>query len=186
MIAVGVVLLVFASADKRVAVLQVVRDLPAGTQLTADDVRSIDVSADPSLAVVHAVDLPTIVGQYAKVRIVGGGLLSTGLLQTRPLVGPGAAVVAVTVPAGEVPAGLRERSQVEVVMPTTRPVTGASGKVSPVVGRVVGLPAAPDSVTGQMSLSLEVSSADAVTVAAAAAVRVVLLDPGMDAAGMTP
>jgi len=65
MIAVGVVLLVFASADKRVAVLQVVRDLPAGTQLTADDVRSIDVSADPSLAVVHAVDLPTIVGQYA-------------------------------------------------------------------------------------------------------------------------
>jgi len=39
MIAVGVVLLVFASADKRVAVLQVVRDLPAGTQLTADDVR---------------------------------------------------------------------------------------------------------------------------------------------------
>jgi len=182
MIAVGVVLLVFASADKRVAVLQVVRDLPAGTQLTADDVRSIDVSADPSLAVVHAVDLPTIVGQYAKVRIVGGGLLSTGLLQARPLVGPGAAVVAVTLPAGEVPAGLRERSQVEVVMPTT----GDTLPLAPVTGRVVGLPAAPDSVTGQMSLSLEVSSADAVTVANAAAVRVVLIDPGMDAAGMTP
>ena len=182
MIAVGVVLLVFASADKRVAVLQVVRDLPAGTQLTADDVRSIDVSADPSLAVVHAVDLPTIVGQYAKVRIVGGGLLSTGLLQARPLVGPGAAVVAVTLPAGEVPAGLRERSQVEVVMPAT----GDTLPLAPVTGRVVGLPAAPDSVTGQMSLSLEVSSADAVTVANAAAVRVVLIDPGMDAAGMTP
>ena len=182
MIAVGVVLLVFASADKRVAVLQVVRDLPAGTQLTADDVRSIDVSADPSLAVVHAVDLPTIVGQYAKVRIVGGGLLSTGLLQARPLVAPGAAVVAVTLPAGEVPAGLRERSQVEVVMPTT----GDTLPLAPVTGRVVGLPAAPDSVTGQMSLSLEVSSADAVTVANAAAVRVVLVDPGMDAAGMTP
>ena len=182
MLAVGVVLLVFASADKRVAVLQVVRDLPAGTQLTADDVRSIDVSADPSLAVVHAVDLPTIVGQYAKVRIVGGGLLSTGLLQARPLVGPGAAVVAVTLPAGEVPAGLRERSQVEVVMPTT----GDTLPLAPVTGRVVGLPAAPDSVTGQMSLSLEVSSADAVTVANAAAVRVVLIDPGVDAAGMTP
>jgi len=48
------------------------------------------------------------------------------------------------------------------------------------------LPAAPDSVTGQMSLSLEVSSADAVTVAGATAVRVVLIDPGVDAAGMTP
>jgi len=174
--------LVFASADKRVAVLQVVRDLPAGTQLTADDVRSIDVSADPSLAVVYAVDLPTVVGQYAKVRIAGGGLLSSGLLQARPLVAPGAAVVAVTLPAGEVPAGLRERSQVEVVMPTT----GDTLPLPPVTGRVVGLPAAPDSVTGQMSLSLEVSSADAVTVANAAAVRVVLIDPGMDSAGLTP
>ena len=182
MLAVGVVLLVFASADKRVAVLQVVRDLPAGTQLTAADVRPIDVSADPSLAVVHAVDLPTVVGQYAKVRIVGGGLLSTGLLQSRPLVAPGSAVVAVTLPAGEVPAGLRERSQVEVVMPTT----GDTLPLAPVTGRVVGLPAAPDSVTGQMSLSLEVSSADAVTVAGAAAIRVVLIDPGVDAAGMTP
>ena len=182
MIAVGVVLLVFASADKRVAVLQVVRDLPAGTQVTAADVRSIEVSADPSLAVVHAVDLPTVVGQYAKVRIVGGGLLSAGLLQARPLVAPGSAVVAVTLPAGEVPAGLRERSQVEVVMPTT----GDTLPLAPVTGRVVGLPAAPDSVTGQMSLSLEVSSADAVTVANAAAVRVVLIDPGADAAGMAP
>jgi hypothetical protein len=182
MIAVGVVLLVFASTDKRVAVLQVVRDLPAGTQLTADDVRTVDVSADPSLAVVRAVDLSTVVGQYAKVRIVGGGLLSTGLLQARPLVAPGSAVVAVTVPAGEVPAGLRERSQVEVVMPTT----GDTLPVAPVTGRVVGLPASPDSVTGQMSLSLEVSSADAVTVANATAIRVVLIDPGVDVAGIAP
>lgn len=180
MIAVGVVLLVFASADKRVAVLQVVRDLPAGTQLTVEDVRSIDVSADPSLAVVHAVDLSTVVGQYAKVRIVGGGLLSTGLLQARPLVAPGSAVVAVTLPAGEVPAGLRERSQVEVVIPTA----GDAVPVAPVTGRVVGLPAAPDSVTGQMSLSLEVSSSDAVTVANAETVRVVLIDPGTDAVGV--
>jgi len=53
-----------------------------------------------------------------------------------------------------------------------------------VTARVVGLPAAPDSVTGQMSLSLEVSAADAVTVANAAAVRVVLIDPGVDLAGV--
>src|SRR4051812_17083785 len=183
MVAVGIVLLVFASADKRVAVLQVVRDLPAGTRLTTDDVRSIDVSTDPSLAVVRTVDLQGVVGHYTKVRIVSGGLLATGLLQGQPLVAPGSAVVAVTVPAGEVPAGIRERSQVQVVMPSA----GNSHDVAPaapVVGRVVGLPAAPDSVTGQMSLSLEVSAIDAVTVANAAAVRVVLLDPGVDPAGV--
>src|SRR3954465_2025636 len=134
MVAVGIVLLVFASADKRVAVLQVVRDLPAGTQLTADDVRSIDLSTDPSLAVVRTVDLAGVIGQYTKVRIVSGGLLATGLLQGQPLVAPGAAAVGVAVRAGEAPAGIRARSRVQVVMP----VGGNSHDVAPaapVVGR---------------------------------------------------
>jgi hypothetical protein len=180
--AVGVILLVFSTADRRVAVLQVVRDLPAGTQLTAGDVRSIELTSDPSLAVVKTADLAVVVGQYAKVRIVGGGLLAPGLLQALPLVAPGSAVVAVTSPSGELPTGLRERSQVQIVVPTV----GNATPVAPVVGRVVGLPAAPDSVTGQMSVSFEVSSIDAVTIAGAARVRVVLIDPGSDAAGIAP
>jgi hypothetical protein len=182
LVAVGVVLFVFSTTDKRVAILQVVRDIPAGSQLNADDLRSIELSTDPSLAVVKASDLAVVVGRYTKVRIVSGGLLATGLLQTAPLVAPGAAVVAVTVSAGELPAGLRERSQVEVVVPST----GDSASPAPVFGRVVGLPAAPDSTTGQMSVSLEVSVADAVVVAAAVKVRLVLLDPGVDPADVTP
>jgi SAF domain len=181
MVAVGVVLLVFSTADRRVAVLQVVRDLPAGTELTAADVRSIELSADPSLAVVDAADISSVVGRYTKVRILGGGLLAPGLLQAEPLVAPGSAVVAVTIPSGELPAGLRERSQVQIVMPTP-------GVALPlrVFGRVVGLPAAPDSVTGQLSVSFEMSAGDAVTVANADRVRVVLLDPGTDPTGTTP
>lgn len=182
LVAVGVVLLVFSTADKRVAVLQVVHDLPAGTQLTAADVRSIELSTDPSLAVVKASEIATVIGQYTKVRIVTGGLVASGLLQTAPLVAPGAAVVAVTVPSGELPAGLRERSQVQVVIPPA----GDEAPPPPIVGRVVGLPTEPDSVTGQMSVSLEVAVADAVTVASATRVRVVLLDPGLDPAGSTP
>ncbi len=180
--AIGAVLLVFSTADRRVAVLQVVRDLPAGTQLTADDVRSIELTSDPSLAVVETADLAAFVGQYTKVRIVSGGLLAPGLLQSLPLVAPGSAVVAVTIPSGELPAGLRERSQVQIVIP----MVGDATPIAPIVGRVVGLPAAPDSVTGQMSVSFEVSSTDAVTVAGAARVRVVLIDPGADAAGNPP
>lgn len=180
--AVGVVLLVFSTADRRVAVLQVVRDLPAGSQVGAADVRSIELSTDPSLAVVKTVDLAGVIGQYTKVRIVTGGLLAPGLLQSQPLVALGSAVVAVTIPSGEVPAGLRERSQVQIVIP----VVGDEAQVAPVVGRVVGLPAAPDAVTGQMSVSFEVAVADAVTVASATRVRVVLLDPGVDPAGIAP
>ena len=182
LIAVGVVLLVFSTADKRVPVLQVVRDLPAGAQITAADLRSIELSTDPSLAVVKASDVVSVVGKYAKVRIVTGGLLAAGLLQTAPLVASGASVVAVTVPVGELPAGLRERSRVQIVFPAS----GGATAPLPVFGRVVGLPTEPDSVTGQMSVSLEVASADAVTVATAAKVRVVLLDPGIDPASSPP
>ncbi len=182
LIAVGVVLLVFSTADKRVAVLQVVHDLPAGAQLKAEDLRSIELSTDPSLAVVKAADIASVIGQYTKVRIVTGGLLASGLLQTAPLVVPGAAVVAVTVPSGELPAGMRERSQVQIVIPPT----GDEAPLPPIVGRVVGLPTEPDSVTGQMSVSLEVAASDAVAVASAIRVRVVLLEPGLDPAGSTP
>ena len=182
LVAVGAVLLVFSTADRRVAVLQVVHDLPAGAQLTASDVRSIELSTDPSLAVVRVADVASVVGQYTKVRIVSGGLLATGLLQTTPLVAPGSAVVAVTVPSGEMPAGLRERSQVQVVLLPN----GGTAAPPPVVGRVVGLPISPDTVTGQVSISLEVASIDAVALASATRVRVVLIDPGTDLAGNTP
>lgn len=180
--AVGVVLLVFSTADRRVAVLQVVRDLPAGSRIAAEDVRSIELSSDPSLAVIKTIDRAGVVGQYTRVRIVSGGLLASGLLQSQPLVAPGSAVVAVTIPSGELPAGLRERSQVQIVIP----VVGDAVQIAPVLGRVVGLPTAPDSVTGQMSVSFEVAVTDAVTVASASRVRVVLLDPGSDQAGIAP
>ena len=183
LVAVGVVLLVFSTVDKRVAVLQVIHDLPAGAELTAADLRSIELSTDPSLAVVKVTDVASVVGQYTRVRIVTGGLLAAGLLQPTPLVAPGSAVVAVTVPSGELPAGLRERSQVQVVLLANG---GTDVAPPPVVGRVVGLPISPDSVTGQISISLEVASADAVAVASATRVRVVLLDPGTDLSGGTP
>jgi hypothetical protein len=182
MVSVGVVLLVFSTADRRVAVLQVVRDLPAGAQLGTADVRSIELSTDPSLAVVPAADIASVVGQYTKVRIVTGGLLASGLLQVGALVAPGSAVVAVTIPSGELPAGLRERSQVQIVIPPT----GDEVSPAPVTGRVVGLPDAPDSVTGQLSISFEMSAMDAVVVASATRVRVVLLDPGVDSSGTSP
>ncbi|MEY2444160.1 MAG: hypothetical protein QOE00_740 [Ilumatobacteraceae bacterium] len=182
LVAVGVVLFVFSTTDKRVGVLQVVRDIPAGAQLAAGDVRSVELSTDPSLAVVQSSDIAAVVGRYAKVRIVSGGLLATGLLQAAPLVATGAAVVAVSIPEGELPAGLRERSQVQVVIPPR----GDNPAIISVVGRVVGLPSAADSTTGQMSVSVEVAVADAVVVASAETVRLVLLDPGVDPAGVAP
>jgi SAF domain len=181
--AIGVMLTVFASADKRMPVLQVVRDVPAGTQLSAGDLRIIEVSVDSSLAVVPSSQMVAIVGQYAKVRIVAGSLVATPMLQGAPLVAPGAAIVAVSVPSGELPVGLRERSRVLLVFPQS---SAADVAPEPVEGRVVGLPQSTDTVTGRESLSIEVAVGDAAVLAAAAEVRVVLLDPGVDAASVTP
>ena len=181
--AIGVMLTVFASADKRMPVLQVVRDVPAGAQISVDDLRIIEVSVDSSLAVVPSSQMVAIVGQYAKVRIVAGSLVAAPMLQGEPLVAPGAAIVAVSVPSGELPVGLRERSRVLLVFPQS---SAADAAPAPVEGRVVGLPQATDTVTGRESLSIEVAVGDAAVLASAAEVRVVLLDPGVDAASVTP
>lgn len=180
--AIGVILLIFSTADKRVPVLQLVHDVPAGQQLAAGDLRSIELSADPTLAVVHARDLGGIVGSYARVRMISGSLLAMPMLQSAPLVAPGSAVVAVTVPAGELPAGLRERSHVELVFPLTTSQSADTPQLAPVFGRIIGLPNAPDSLSGKLSVSIEVAAADSVVVAQAPVVRIVLLDPGTDAA----
>ena len=179
-IAISVTLLIFSTADRRVPVLQVVRDVPAGQQLSVGDLRSIEVSAEDTLAIVAAEDLPVVVGRYAKVRLVAGALLTSAALQDQPLVGPGSAVVAVTVPDGELPAGLRERSQVQLVFPPD----GSAIPPPPVVGRVVGLPTTPDGVSGTISVSVELATADATTVAGQRSARIVLLDPGVDPASI--
>lgn len=181
--AIAAILLIFATLDKRVAVLQITRDVPAGTQLSAADLRTIEVSADSSLEVVPAADLDAIVGRYAKVRMVAGTLLAAPSLQAGPLVSPGSSVVAITVAAGELPVGLRERSQLQLVFPLADGAATGSVPGEPILGRAVGLPTAPDSVTGSLSLSVEVAAADGPRLAAAKQVRVVLLEPGLDPAG---
>ena len=178
LIAIGAVLLVFTTMDKRAPVLQLVRDVPAGQQLTADDVRPIELSVDPTLEIVSLADEQAVVGRYAKVRMVSGQLLAHPLLQDRPLVGPTSSVIALMMPSGALPLGLRERSHVLLVFP---PQTGEDKPPPlPVEGHIVGLPTAVDELTGSVSISVEVARASAAIVAGAAQVRVVLLDPQAD------
>ena len=178
-IAVAGNVLVYGSLDDRTAVLQVVRDVPAGAQLSHDDLRAVDVGVDGSVRTIDATALDTVVGSYAKVRLVAGSLVVESALQPAPLVGDDAAVVAVQLPEGELPVGLRERSQVQLVL------RGAGSAVEPagvVTGRMVGLPTPASGATGSLSLSVEVPVVDAARVAASDDVRIVLLPPGDDPA----
>lgn len=176
-IAVGANVVVYASLDDAEPVVQVVRDVPAGSEITADMLRTVDVDADPTVNVVAGDRVDTLVGAYAKVRLVAGSLVTTDQVQADPLVSNGAAIVAVQIAEGSLPAGLRERVPVLVVIPARDGAAPAS-----IEGRVVGLPVATSSALGVESLSLEVDRDDAVRIAAADDIRIVLLPPSPDPA----
>ena len=164
-------LAIYRGVDDKAPVLQLNRDVPAGQQISADDFRTVEIGSDGPFRSVPSGDLKVVVGSYAKVRLNAGTLLAREALQAGPLVAAGASVVAVIVAAGEVPIGLRERSRVSVVIV-------ASDRTSTAVqGLVVGLPS-PAGSSGQVSVSIELLASDAVAVAAAEKIRLVLLDSG--------
>jgi hypothetical protein len=171
-------LAVYSSLDDRAGVLQVVADVPAGEELRAEHLRVVELGLDPTVRAVDATAIDQVVGQYAKVRMVAGSLVVVESLQPLPLVEPGTSIVALQLPSGSLPVGLRERSLVQIVVPV-RSTSVEVEPVGPVVvtGRVVGLPTVPDGVTATVSLSVEVPSADAPALAVGEDVRVVLLPP---------
>ena len=171
----------YSNIDSDEQVLQVTRDVTAGEQITEDMLRLVDVEVDDSVSIVPAEQLASTVGSYAKVRLVAGSLVTPASLQGDPLVTDGASVVAVRVPDGSLPIGLRERVPVDIVLPprtTTNPEATSEPYV--VTGRVIGLPGTPDSTVGLVSVTLEVAAAEASRVAAADDVRLVLRQPSED------
>lgn len=177
-VAVGANVLVYAGLDDAQPVVQSLRDIPAGAEITPDMLGTVDVDADSTVNLVPAADLAALVGTYAKVRIVAGSLVTRDQVQSVPLVTPGSAIVAVQVPDGSLPTGLRERVPVLLVVPASGDAPTAA-----IEGRVVGLPATTGSALGLQSVSVEVTRDDAVTIAASDDIRVVLIEPDDDGTG---
>lgn len=167
---------IYTSLDSSEDVVQVVRDVRAGEQLTAEDLRTVAVDVDASVPVLPADEAARMIGQYARVHLASGSLLVEQLVQSEPLVTPGKAVVAIGVVPSAIPSGLRERSPVQLVVAGT----SAEPAGATVSGRVVARGVEADSISGRFPLSVEVDAMDAPTLAAADDVRVVLLDPAND------
>jgi hypothetical protein len=175
--AVVINLAVYRRLDERVPVLQITRDVPAGAQLNESDLRQVQASTSGDINVIRGSELTSIIGATARVRLIAGSLLVTQQLQSRPLVATGSSVLALTFPAGELPAGLRERSNVVLVLIAGQGSTATSATVP---ARVSTLPAAVGGQGDRLGLSFEMAAASAPAVAAAERVRVVLVDPGSD------
>jgi hypothetical protein len=173
-VAIGGNVLVYSSLDDSTEVVQVVNDIRAGQQITAADIRTVDVELDPTVPALTEEGL--VVGQYARVFIASGSFVAPQFVQSRPLVTEGAKVVAIELRPTRVPSGLTERSQVDLVLGS-----GTDGPTLVVPGRVVSRPDEA-STSGTVSISVEVSAGDAALVATADTVNVVLVDPGADPA----
>jgi hypothetical protein len=176
-VALGGNLLVYSSLDHKAEALQVIRDVPAGDLLAAEDLRVVEVDVGSSVPTVAPEAIATVVNRYARVHIASGTLIADVLVQPTPLVTLGQGVVAVEIRPTQVPAGVRERSRVMLV------VVSKDGKPEFVTeGRVVATGATAGDGAEIVALSVEVRQEDAAAIAAADDVRVVLLDPGADPA----
>ena len=138
-------------------------------------------AADGPFATIPAGEAGSVVGAWAKVRLVAGSLVTRDQLQANPLVEPGHAVVAVRVPVGELPVGLRERSRLQIVVaaPTAAASSGGTPVLLPAIdATAVAMPSTPEPGGATVSLSVELSVEDAARVAAADRIRLLLIAPG--------
>lgn len=184
--AVVAALALYSRIGDRREVLMVTRTVLAGEQLVDSDLRVVSIGSDEDFAAVGASERESVVGQFAKVRLASGALLVGDQLQSTRLVSPGRVLASVTVPLGEVPVGLREQSQVALVVTPGAEIADEAG-ASPVIvpATVTALPSNLADVVGDVEsvsrtmvpLSVEVPAGFARLVGSAEAVSVVVVDP---------
>lgn len=179
--AIGGNVLVYSSLDDTTTAVQAVENITAGSQVTADMFRIVEVDVDASVPTVTEDQLPLLIGQYARVRVVSGSLVTGLTFQPEPLVQADKAIIAIEVDADLVPTGTRERSNLQLV------TLDSDGAPQTVPGRALEPPMPSASGQGTVSISIEVDATQAAALATAEVVRVVLLPPEPDvAAGDQP
>lgn len=164
-------LAVHAARNPQIGVVQIAAEVPAGSAIEWRHLLEARLALGSSVPVIPIDQADTVIGRYARTRLVPGSLLTSTALQDEPLVTPGTATVAVRLTEGMVPVGVIERSVIDIVI---RPPILESAPVV-IRGRVLDVPV-PDQ-SGRVGFSVEVASADAVAVAMADDVRIVLVDP---------
>jgi Flp pilus assembly protein CpaB len=163
-------------------VLAASHDVAPGQVLSAGDLVAVHVSAGSSVQLVPASQESSIVGKRAAVALPAGALLSPQSVRSGAALQPGQAIVSVVLAPGTAPVpDLRAGDQVAVVATAAAGDTGGRGVLADAqVVRVDGLRSGP-TTSGSLTVSLEVPSSAAASIAAAAAgdhVRLALVAPG--------
>jgi hypothetical protein len=79
--------------------------VPVGAQVTAEDLRVVRLNSSPGLAPVPLREADRVIGQYARVPLTAGTLLSMDQLTEQRVPGPGQQLVAVGLSRDQLPGG---------------------------------------------------------------------------------
>lgn len=126
----------YSATGKRVAVIALARNVPAGQTITGDDLKEAQISLDPALAPLSVNS--RVVGMRATTDLVAGSLLTRSDLTDDPIVLPGQQVVGIPAKSSQLPA-YKLQPGMTIVLVSTPSASGSGG--SPTTGGTAGSPA---------------------------------------------
>ncbi|WP_308014176.1 SAF domain-containing protein [Streptantibioticus parmotrematis] len=165
--------LLYAASGHRSSVVVVVKDVPVGGQITADDLGQASIALDPRVKAVSASKERVLVGQRAAVDLKAGSLLSPSQVTRQSLMGPSQQLVGVSLKPSQLPASPLSPGEHVVIVSTPDPDTisgtgkpvAASGSTPTLDATVVAV-GKPAVATGQITVDVAVDSVDGPSLAA--------------------
>ncbi|MGW4826307.1 SAF domain-containing protein [Amycolatopsis japonica] len=171
------------STQDRVPVLALAKPAPLGHVLTPADLRTIDVSAGPGVALIPAGRAASVLGRPMATSLGAGTLLTPDAVGAAALPAVGRAVVAVVVKPGQAPPELTAGAPVTVVATAaTTAGTSATGQAPGTSWRatVVGVTPAGTEQTTVVSLEIDTTVASQLAQVPAGQLALVMQPAGGD------
>jgi hypothetical protein len=166
-----------SSADDRLQVLALARDVQAGQVLTSDDLKVAEI-AGSGVSALAAAGAATVVGETVTASLPAGTLLNADMLTTASPPGKGAQLVAVAAKPGSVPEQAVPGRDVSLLRVAAPSAAGGTGAAAVLVARARLVSIRTDAASGLHVLSVQVPAEAVLTVAqasAAGAIAVTLL-----------
>ena len=160
----------YSQAGKKVPVVEVINNIPAGHSIARGDLTTVDVAG--SVTAIGGVHLSSVIGQSATVELLPHTLLQRSMVTSSPLLDSSKAQVGVQVKPGQIPAnGLAPGNHVEIVqLPPSNLTNNSAPTPSATVlvdDAVVYSSTSDPSQSGGTLLTLVVPKSSATDVAAA-------------------